>query len=221
MKKIRNLILLAILLVQSLPCLAADITIFHGTTLDQVPSIVAGIRNIGNPLNQAGLGLNVAFNSQNAWAMANLRAAQNAAAGMTGPAIQPFVLEGVLTDGATIGDFFIKQSANITDFGQQFIGNDVSFSGEVQNALYNWDVLNIIGTEADPTKKFLVLHESANPFVSWANAPPADLSMVPTNSYIAQTEQEVTQAFVTNTPPYNVVAYQGDPVSSETMQALE
>ena len=180
MKKIRNLILLAILLVQATPCVAQT-PIFHGTTLDQVQNVVSGIRNIGSTLNQAGLGLNFAFDKSVADKLAALRASQNALAGMTGPATVPFTLEGVLTEGATVGEFFIDQSRNFSDLSAQIIGNDVSFSEDVQNALYKFDVLKVVGTSSDATKVFGVAHESANEFIAWSNAASADLSIVPSD----------------------------------------
>jgi hypothetical protein len=193
------------------------IDIFHGTTLDQVQSVVAGIQNVGNQLNQAGPGLYVSFDFDTAWARAMQVATQNIKAGLTGPATIPYVLEGVITDGATTGNFFVMQGQNLSNLAMGEIGNDVAFSQEVQTALLQFDALEIIGTESNLTQGFMVLHESANPFVGWWNAPAQDLSIVASQSDLAKALNSA-QAGLSRSS--NIIAAQGDALSPGTAQTL-
>ena len=160
------------LVLSSVPSLAQNtISIFHATTVDQVRSVVSGIQNVG--INPAGPGLNVFFDEASALAYANQLAADNIAAGMKGPATIPYVLQGVITDGATIGHFVVDETASVSNLPGGLIGGDVSFAVEVQNALLEFDAIEAVTIDGNA---YLVLHASANPFVGWWNGTPRDLS---------------------------------------------
>ena len=202
------------LLLSSVPSLAQNtITIFHATTVDQVRSVVSGIQNVG--INPGGPGLYVFFDEAAAEAYAAQLAANNLAAGMTGPATVPYVLNGVITDGATIGHFMVDETAGVSNLPMGLIGGDVSFATEVQQAVLEFDAIEAITMEGNAS---MVLHASATPFVGWWNGTPNDLSIVVSAQDILNAEKGAQSAA---SQAQNIIVAKGDAVSQGTLQQLQ
>jgi hypothetical protein len=222
MKKIRNLILLATLLVQATPSLAqippGGLPVFWGGTLDQLPNIVAGnfeavVSTLGN-YQPAGPGLYMSFDYATAALNAEKLAAANFQAGLTGPATQMYVLRAVLNDGATVGNYFVMTGQATSNLAMGEIGQDVA-SAAVQNGLRVFNASEIIGSPSN-MQGYLVVRNSAGQYLGLANAA-EDLSLIPTNSAIAQFEQQATNLL---SSAQNVLVVQGDQLSPGTVQQL-
>ena len=206
------------LVVSSVPGLA-QITVYHGATTADAASIVTnGIQNVNRFFSQGGAGLYVTTDYSVALAYADAAAQNAAAAGLTGPAAQPYVLEMVLTEGATVGEFAVEHG--FANLGQQIIG-DLSHWEDIQGALNQFDVLKVVNS-VNPglggETSYMIVHASAEGFVGVVNPPAIDLALVPATSYAVKAEQ-MAQAALSQAG--KIIVGNAGALNSDTVQVLE
>lgn len=212
------------LVVSSASGSAQQITVYHGATAADAASILTyGIQHLNTFFqNQAGPGLYVTTDYNVALNYANAAAEFAASQGATGAQTQPYVLEMVLDIGAAkVGNFEFDAEALVSNFGKGILSNLVQLEAGTQAQLGELDVVNVLKagyTGAAGETSYMIIHSSAEAYLGVANPVAADLSMVPTGSYVAQAQQ-TAQNFLSRAG--KMFVGNGSALNSDAIELLE